>query len=103
MGGEYGQERARSGWGIPPLLSLRKYLPEGSAYDRSRKAIAFDDAKYLAVWQASPYITWAPFTTAYSKRIDDLVKGAVTADEFVDGLFADVNADLRAGKEELGE
>jgi multiple sugar transport system substrate-binding protein len=103
VGGGYGLERARSGWGIPPLLSLRKYLPEDNAYNRSRKAIAFDDAKYLVSWQASPYITWLPFTTAYSKRIDDLVKGAITADTFMDGFFAEVNLDLRAGREELGE
>jgi multiple sugar transport system substrate-binding protein len=103
MGGAYGLERAKTGWGIPPLLSLRKYLPEDNAYNKSRKAIAFDDAKYFTAWQASPYITWQPFTTAYSKRIDDLVKGSITADKFVDQLIADVNIDLKSGREELGE
>jgi multiple sugar transport system substrate-binding protein len=103
MGGEYGLERARTGWGIPPLLSLRKYLPEDNAYNKSRKAVAFDDAKYFVAWQASPYVTWAPWNTAYGKHIDDLVKGSITADKFVDLMFADVNIDLKAGREELGE
>ncbi len=103
IGGEYGRERAHGGWGIPPLLSLRASLPADTAYDRSRKAIALSDAKFVVPWQASPYISWAPFAAAYSKRIDELVKGAMTADTFVDSLFADVNADLRAGREELGE
>jgi len=103
MGGEYGLERARTGWGIPPLLSLRKYLPEDNAYNKSRKAVAFDDAKYFVSWQASPYVIWAPWNTAYGKHIDDLVKGSITADKFVDLMFADVNIDLKAGREELGE
>jgi multiple sugar transport system substrate-binding protein len=103
IGGEYGRERARGGWGVPPLLSLRVFLPVDNAYDRSRKAIALGDAKYLVAWQASPYITWAPFAAAYGRHIDDLVKGVMTADTFVDALFADVNAELRAGREELGE
>jgi multiple sugar transport system substrate-binding protein len=103
MGGEYGLERARTGWGIPPLLSLRKLLPEDNAYNKSRKAIAFDDAKYFVSWQASPYITDTPFNTAYGKHIDDLVKGTITADKFVDLMFADLNVDLKAGREELGE
>lgn len=103
MGGDYGLERARTGWGIPPLLSLRKYLPADNAYNKSRKAIAIDDAKYFSAWQASPYVTWAPWNTAYGKHIDELVKGSITADKFVDLMFADVNADLKAGKDELGE
>ena len=103
MGGEYGLERARTGWGIPPLLSLRKLLPEDNAYNKSRKAVAFDDAKYFVSWQASPYITDTPFNTAYGKHIDDLVKGTITADKFVDLMFADINVDLKAGREELGE
>jgi multiple sugar transport system substrate-binding protein len=103
MGGDYGLERARTGWGIPPLISLRKYLPEDNAYNKSRKLVAFDDAKYFTAWQASPYITWAPFNTGYGKHIDDLVKGSINADQFVDQMFADVNTELKAGKDELGE
>jgi len=103
IGGDYGLERARTGWGIPALLSMRKYLPEDNAYNKSRKAIAFDDAKYFTAWQASPYIIWKPFSTAYGKHLDDLVKGTITADKFTDLMFADVNVDLKAGREELGE
>ena len=103
MGGDYGLERARTGWGIPPLLSLRKYLPEDNAYNKSRKAIAFDDAKYFKDYQANPYTNWQPFQTAYSKHIDDLVKGSINADAFVDAFYADVNDALKTGREELGE
>jgi multiple sugar transport system substrate-binding protein len=103
MGGAYGIERARTGWGIPPLVSLRKLLPEDNAYNKSRKAIAFDDAKYFKDYQANPYTNWQPFQTAYSKHIDDLVKGTINADAFVDAMYADVNDALKTGREELGE
>jgi multiple sugar transport system substrate-binding protein len=103
MGGEYGLHRAKTGWGIPPLISLRKYLPEDNAYNKSRKLVAFDDAKYFVPWQASPWTTWAPPNSAWSKHIDDLVKGNINADKFIDLFYADINVDLKAGKEELGE
>ena len=103
VGGDLGAERARAGWGIPPLLSLRASMPGDSAFDRSRRAVALDDAKYFTVWQASPCITWSPFATAYARHIDGLVRGVVSADRFVDLVFADVNADLSAGRDEMGE
>ena len=101
MGGACGIERARTGWGIPPLFSLRRHLPGDTAYDRSRKAVALADARYLVVWQASPHVTWAPWNAAWSTHIDALVKGSITSDTFVDLLNADVGAELKAGREEL--
>ncbi len=44
MGREYGIHRAKTGWGIPPLMSLRKYLPRDNEYNKARTEIAFDDA-----------------------------------------------------------
>jgi ABC-type glycerol-3-phosphate transport system substrate-binding protein len=103
VGGERAEERPRSGWGIPPLLSLRRLMPEATPWDRARKAIALDDARYFTVWQASPFVTWTPFAAAWTRHIDALVRGAVTPDRFVDLVFAAINADLAAGRAELGE
>lgn len=103
IGGDYGIGRAKDGWGIPPLLSLRKYLPEDNAYNKSRKAIAFDDAKYFKDFQANPWTNYQPYQIAYSKHVDDLVKGTISADQFVDAIYADVNEALKVGMEELGD
>ncbi len=103
VGGERGAERARAGWGIPPLLSMRGLMPGATSFDRSRRAVALDDAKYFTVWQASPCITWTPFAAAYARHIDSLVRGIVSEDEFANLVCADINADLAAGRAELGE
>ena len=102
MGGAYGKERAETGWGIPPLKSLAALLPENNKYNASRKAIAFDDTKYMVSWQASTYITEGMFDSAWVANMDDLVLGKISYDKFVDKFYAGVNESLKLGMEELG-
>jgi multiple sugar transport system substrate-binding protein len=103
MGGEYGIERARTGWGIPPLKSLHKLLPEDNAYNKSRKVIALDDAKYFKPWQFSKYVTWTQFPVPWVGNIDELVKGNITVDQFIDKYYAGLNDLLKTAREEVGE
>jgi ABC-type glycerol-3-phosphate transport system substrate-binding protein len=101
IGGEPGRARARAGSNIPPLLSQRPLMPQGSAYERTRRAVALDDARYLTVWQATPHATWASLGAAWSANIDELVRGSITTDTFFDRFKAAVDAELAAGKQEL--
>jgi maltose-binding protein MalE len=103
MAGEYGIHRAKTGWGIPPLLSLREYLPRDNEYNRSRTEIAFEDAKYFVPWMASSLIRNAPvFGAAWNNNIDALVTGEINADTFVNRYLDDIDEELQVGKEELG-
>jgi multiple sugar transport system substrate-binding protein len=102
MAGEIAVERARTGWGIPPLLSLRKYLPEDNAYNASRKRIAFEDASFMLPAQASPY-TWGGLTFGdWSNSLRALVEGAIDEEGFVDRYYRELNDYMKQGKEELG-
>lgn len=102
MGGAYGRERAETGWGIPPLKSLSALLPEDNEYNASRKAIAFDDTKYMVSWQASNYITTGMYDASWVANIDDLVQGKINYDEFIDKFYAGINESIKLGMEELG-
>lgn len=102
IGGEYGLERAKTGWGIPPLLSLRKYLPVDNAYNRSRTRIALDDAKYFVPWQASPHTYGGLGYVEWDDGVKDVVEKVIDEEGFIDRLYADLNATLKRGKEELG-
>ncbi len=101
MAGDYAVSDAKSGWGIPPLLSLRKYLPQDNPFDKSRTQIAFDDAKYFVPFENSPYMMSDVLIAAYANNIDDLVLGKIDADTFVDKMYAEANEQLKLGKEEL--
>lgn len=102
MAGEIAVERAKTGWGIPPLFSLRKYLPEDNAYNASRKRIAFEDARYLMATQASPY-TYGGLTFGdWSNSLRALAEGTIDEDLFIDLMYKELNDYMKQGKEELG-
>jgi multiple sugar transport system substrate-binding protein len=103
MAGDYGIDRARTGWGIPALKSLVKLLPEDNDFNRIRKRIALDDGKYFKPWQFSPYVTWTQYMPSYTANIDDLVKGSLTTDQFIDKFYAGLNDTLATGRAEVGE
>ena len=103
MAGDYGLERAKTGWGIPPLKSLAKYLPEDNAYNRSRKAVALDDGKYYKPWQFSKYVTWTQYLASWTANVDDLVKGTITMDQFIDKFYAGLDDTLATAREEVGD
>ncbi len=100
MAGAYGIERAKTGWGIPPLKSLYHYLPTGNEYNDQRLKVAFDDAKYFKPWQSNPHVAGSAFEGAWLNNIDDLVLGKISEDEFIDRYYAEMNALLADGYKE---
>jgi multiple sugar transport system substrate-binding protein len=103
MADEPGVERAETGWGIPPLKSLQPLLPVDNEFNRTRKAIALEEVKYMKPPQTSWYArnsvyagNWAEAQRAY---LDD----EVTIDGAIDMFFATMNEALALGKEEIGE
>ncbi len=103
MGGAYGQERAKTGWGIPPLKSLVPLLPEENSFDKARKTIALDDAQYFQPWQATPWIASGGWTAAWADHIEALTKGQITYDQFVDQYLESMNKLIADGKAQLGQ
>jgi multiple sugar transport system substrate-binding protein len=102
-GGDYAIARTKTGWGIPPLVSFRKYLPVSDPWNKLRADIAFDDAKYFVPWMASTLVKSVTlFGAAWSNNIDDLVLGKVNEDTFIDRFFAELDKELAVGKSELG-
>jgi len=102
IGGAYGQERAKTGWGVPPLKSLAPLLPEGDKFDKSRKTIALDDAKYFQSWQSCPWIPADVWTKSWQGPLDAYCKGSINADQFVDQFYANMNKAIADSRAELG-
>jgi multiple sugar transport system substrate-binding protein len=103
MGGDYGVERAKTGWGIPPLKSLEPLLPEANVFDKSRKYIALDDAKYFKPWQANEWATGPSWDPIWTSNIEPLVRGQKTMDQFISGWYTGLNKLFADGKAEVGK
>ena len=103
MAGEYGLERARTGWGLPPLLSLRALLPQDNPFNRSRLRVALDDALYMTPPQSSPYTYGGLWFRDWGNSLRELVEGRLSEDAFLDRWFAELDLSMKQGREELGQ
>lgn len=103
MGGEPGIERAKTGWGIPPLKSLQGLLPEETEFDKVRKQIALEEVKYMKPPQLSPYVRLQVYSTNWNAAKQAVLAGDIDLDQAVDMFFEAMNEALELGKEEIGE
>jgi multiple sugar transport system substrate-binding protein len=103
IAGEPGIERAKTGWGIPPLKSLQPLLPDETEFDRTRKEIAMEEVKYMRPPQLTWYARADVYINEFKAAETAYLKGEVTEDGAIDMFYAAINEALALGKEELGE
>ena len=103
MGGEPGLERARTGWGIPPLKSMHGLLPKETEFDKIRTQIALEEVKYMKPPQLSSYVRIQVYGANWNAAKQALLAGDVDLDGAVDMFYAGMNEAFALGKEEIGE
>lgn len=103
MAGEPGIERAKTGWGIPPLMSLQSLLPYDNKFDKVRKDIALEEVNYMKPPQTSWYVRNNVYASIWKEAENAYLAGEVTEDGAIDMFFKKMNEALAYGKEEVGE
>ncbi|TFG63042.1 MAG: extracellular solute-binding protein [Spirochaetales bacterium] len=103
MAGSPGIERAKTGWGIPPLKSLQPMLPEANAFDKARKDLALEEVKYMKAPQMSLHVRGAVYESNWKESERAYLAGEVNEDGAVDKFYKAMNEAITLGKEEVGE
>jgi multiple sugar transport system substrate-binding protein len=98
-----GVERAVTGWGIPPLLSLQPKLPYDNAFNKARKDIAMEEVKYMRPPQTSWYTRSLVYQNNFKDAEREYLAGNVSEDGAIDMFYKNMNEALRLGKMEMGE
>jgi multiple sugar transport system substrate-binding protein len=98
-----GVERAETGWGIPPLVSLQSKLPYDSDFDKVRKDIALEEVKYMRPPQTSWYTRNEVYLNNWKEAEQAYLSGAVSEDGAIDMFYKSMNEVLKLGMEEVGE
>lgn len=100
-GGEAAVDRAKSGWGIPPLKSLYDLLPEDTPLQQQSKRVMLGEIKYAdQILRYNPYLLKAepdPITAAYTTYLEPALLGDMTFEEMLENIENDVNAAIQDG------
>lgn len=103
--GEPALERARSGWGVPALQSLLKYMPTSDAFQQEVARVLQGELKISDVAvKYNPYINQSEdasqnaILSAWLKNLPLALKGQMTFGDLVKGTIDATNAAIKAGK-----
>jgi ABC-type glycerol-3-phosphate transport system substrate-binding protein len=99
FGGEPAQQRAASGWGIPTLKSLRAKMPQEQPYQKQAYAVQEAELSHFSVLSFTPYLRVEALDAVLNQQLPGAIKGAASVGALADALNAEMNKQLKAGKE----
>jgi multiple sugar transport system substrate-binding protein len=102
IGGQPAIDRAKSGWGLPALKSMWKYLPSSQPYQKQAIEVAKKEMDYVTPLQDSPYLSIDQWNSELDKGIQSGIKGEATAEEIGKSVQARMDTLLAQGKDQLG-
>jgi len=102
IGGQPAIDRAKSGWGLPALQSLWKYLPTEQPYQKQAAELAKSEVEFVVPLQDSPYISIDQWNPELDKGVQSGILGEKTAKEIGQEVEDRMNALLAQGKDQLG-
>ncbi|HEY3005349.1 MAG TPA: extracellular solute-binding protein [Kribbellaceae bacterium] len=101
LAGAAAKDRASGGWGIPPLKSLQKLMPQVQPYQKEAYQVQMAEQKYLSVLSFTPYARVEAFDTTINRELPKAIKGGVAPAQLADTLNDELNKQLASGKQRL--
>ncbi|WP_328988545.1 extracellular solute-binding protein [Kribbella sp. NBC_01245] len=101
LAGEPAKARASGGWGIPPLKSLQKLMPQTQPYQKEAYAVQVAEQKHLSVISFTPYVRLQALDASINRELPKAIKGTVSAGQLADALNGELNKQLADGKKRL--
>jgi multiple sugar transport system substrate-binding protein len=101
LAGDPAKARASGGWGIPPLKSLQKLMPQQQPFQKQAFQVQQEEQKHFSVMSFTPYVRQDAINTVISRELPKAIKGTTSAGQLADTLNAQINAQLADGKKRL--
>ena len=101
MAGDPAKARAAGGWGIPPLKSLQKLMPQKLPYQKEAYEVQMAEQQHFSVTSVTPYVRQDAINAVITRELPKAIKGSMSAGQFADTLNSQINAQLADGKKRL--
>ena len=100
-GGQPAIDRATSGWGVPGLLSLYKYMPDSTPFQKEVQRVLTNELKFTdTTVRFNPYISQEPqssFTVSWLQHLEAALRNQETFDQVLSNVEKDVNNAIQDG------
>jgi len=101
LAGDPAKARATGGWGIPPLKSLQKLMPQTQPFQKEAYQVQMAEQKYFSVMTFTPYVRLDAIDGVIGRELPKAIKGTLSPAQFADTVNTQINAQLTDGKKRL--
>ncbi|RZU14187.1 multiple sugar transport system substrate-binding protein [Kribbella rubisoli] len=101
LAGDPAKARAKGGWGIPPLKSLQKLMPQTQPFQKEAYEVQSAEQKYFSVMTFTPYLRLDAIDGIIGRELPKAIKGTTSPAQFADTVMSQVNTQLADGKKRL--
>jgi ABC-type glycerol-3-phosphate transport system substrate-binding protein len=101
LAGEPAKARASGGFGIPPLKSLQKLMPQQQPYQKEAYEVQMAEQQHLSVISFTPYVRIEAIDATINRLLPNAIKGTTSAAQLADSLNSEINKQLADGKKRL--
>ncbi|MFF5979632.1 extracellular solute-binding protein [Streptomyces olindensis] len=102
FGGQPAKDRATSGWGIPPLKSLRSQMPQTQPFQKQAYKVQQQELPFLQMMTVTPYVQTTALDAVINKVLPGAIKSGTSAGKVADALNSQMNDAIAKGKELVG-
>jgi multiple sugar transport system substrate-binding protein len=74
-------DRAKSGWGLPAVDSLREFLPQDEVYQKLALETQTKEEAFAGVLQFSPFVQKDAANAVIAEVLPDAINGKITVEE----------------------
>jgi multiple sugar transport system substrate-binding protein len=101
--GQPGINRAGSGWGVPALKSMYHLMPQDTDFNKQRQRVLLAELDLATPpVQFNPFITEDAVYNTWTGYLEQALTGAITFDQLLANVEADVNTAIQEGQERIG-
>ncbi len=98
MGGEPSVDRAKSGWGVPALVSQYVLLPTESPFQQQVGAVLTSELPYAEQpLQFNPYLGGSAVNNIWKAQLEQALRGSLSFDEMLAAIERETNVAIQDG------
>lgn len=94
--------RAKSGWGVPALKSLYKYMPVDTPFQKQVQKVLQNELKLAdAAVRFNPYLSQNAFPKTWNKHLEGALKGQLSFDQLLTNVERELNEVIKEGQDRV--
>jgi multiple sugar transport system substrate-binding protein len=102
IGGKFGEDRVKSGWGNPSINEFADFMPQSTDFDKQCFAANQKGMESLTALVTNPYVDAGGVESTFSQYFDEYLFDRISLEDCIKGMEKDYNTMIDEGMDIVG-